>query len=68
MRITTLRHPLSYTLTRDHDLVGTATILLPSVRAKAALDFRITPQVLESWPASVGQVDVRVRAIYGPAE
>jgi len=67
MKITALRHPLSYSFTGD-SLIGTAIILLPSITSKVALDFLITPEIVRSWPKSVGEVEVRARVIYGSAE
>ncbi|KAI0274874.1 Spc7 kinetochore protein-domain-containing protein [Gloeopeniophorella convolvens] len=47
-------------------LVTTATVLLPSVKAKLLVSFLLDTDTLWEWPMTIGRVDCRVRKAYGP--
>lgn len=47
-------------------LVATATVLLPSVKAKLFVSFILDADTLWAWPMSIGNVDCQVKKAYGP--
>lgn len=47
-------------------LVATATVLLPSVKAKLFVSFILDSDTLWAWPMSIGNVDCEIRKAYGP--
>ncbi|KAI9444980.1 Spc7 kinetochore protein-domain-containing protein [Lactarius indigo] len=47
-------------------LVATATVLLPSVRAKLYVSFVLNTDTFWGWPSSIGNVDCRIKKAYGP--
>lgn len=47
-------------------LVATATVLLPSVKAKLFVSFILDADTLWAWPMSIGNVDCQIKKAYGP--
>ena len=47
-------------------LIMTATVLLPSVKAKLYVSFVLDIDTLWRWPSSIGNVDCRIKKAYGP--
>ncbi|KAI9462336.1 Spc7 kinetochore protein-domain-containing protein [Lactarius psammicola] len=51
---------------RHQGLIATATVLLPSVRAKLFVSFVLDIDTFWGWPTSIGGVDCRIKKAYGP--
>jgi hypothetical protein len=47
-------------------IVATATVLLHSVKAKILVSFILDNDTLWAWPASIGNVDCKIKKSYGP--
>ncbi|KAI0004111.1 Spc7 kinetochore protein-domain-containing protein [Russula compacta] len=47
-------------------VVATATVLLPSVKAKLYVSFILDTNALWAWPTSIGDVDCKIKKAYGP--
>ncbi|KAI0257325.1 Spc7 kinetochore protein-domain-containing protein [Lactifluus subvellereus] len=47
-------------------LVATATVLLPSVKAKLYVSFVLDTDTLWAWPTSIGNIDCKIEKAYGP--
>jgi hypothetical protein len=47
-------------------LVATATVILPSVKGKIFVSFILDNDTLWAWPASIGNVDCKIKKAYGP--
>jgi kinetochore protein Spc7/SPC105 len=47
-------------------LVATATVLLPSVKAKLFVSFILDNDTLWAWPTSISDVDCKIKKAYGP--
>jgi kinetochore protein Spc7/SPC105 len=51
----------------DHQgLVATATVLLPSVKAKLYVSFILGTDTFWGWPMTIGNVDCEIKKAYGP--
>jgi kinetochore protein Spc7/SPC105 len=67
-----IKYPVSVDLEPPRDngdlqgLVATATVLLPSVKAKLFVSFILDNNTLWAWPASIGNVDCKIKKAYGP--
>jgi hypothetical protein len=49
-------------------MIASAKVMLPSVRARAEVNFEITEETLAGWPGSAAGVEVKAKAVYGDAE
>jgi len=47
-------------------IVATATVLLHNVKAKISVSFILDNDTLWAWPASIGNVDCKIKKSYGP--